>query len=151
VIKKVYGISLSLSSFEKGLWFDHDECEYQPAGYGIRFHIAWGKMIRPIACFHKIDYWKHLLGLKNSGENYNPWQGGKYWFVLRVPFVIGPFLAIAFHKYGMYIGFKSFGVTSRLNTPDRYGKWMREDEFGTVENEARYLTFSATIRNTRWM
>jgi len=149
-MKKADGISLSLSSFEKGLWYDHDECEYHPEGYGIRFHIVWGKWLMPIPCFHKLDFWKQKLGLKNSGTNYNYWHGGEWWFVLRVPFMIGPFLAIAFRNYGVYFGFKTYGATSRLNTPERYGKWMRPEEFGPIGDEARYLQLSATIRSTRW-
>lgn len=135
-MKKVGGISLTLGSYEPGLWFDHDEEKYQEKGWGVRFHIVWGKMIRPVPKF-----WQ---------PGNNPWKGGEPWFVIRIPFMVGPFLSICLLNFGLYIGFKTFGVTERLNTPERYGNWMRPDEFGPIDDEARYLQFSFTIRRTRW-
>ena len=142
---EIGGISLSLSSFETGLWFDHDEDIYQPAGWGIRFHIVWGKWMQPIPRFWEKGWWD----VEHNVEH-NYWKGGKYWFVLRVPFMIAPFISIALGKYGFYLGWKTYGVTKRLNTPERYGKWIRENECGELDDECRYLQLSATIRATRW-
>jgi len=136
-MKKVYGTSLSLSSFERGLWFDSDKRVYQPEGWGIRFNIVCGKMIRPVPKFWVKDT--------------NPWKGDEPWFVIRIPFFIGPFLGVALGKFGFYIGFKTFKVTYREHSvPERYGKWMRPGEYGTEAEPATYLQLSATMRRTRW-
>lgn len=44
----VGGLSLSLGSHERGLWFDHDIKEQQSAGFGMKFDIVAGQMIRPV-------------------------------------------------------------------------------------------------------
>ena len=135
-MKKIYGISLSFSSFEKGLWFDHDEREYQPEGWGIRLHLAFGRMIRPVPKF-----W-----IKDN----NPWKGDEPWFVIRIPYMIGPFLSLAFGSLGIYLGFKTFQVKTKHISPTRYGKWMKSKEFGTDKNPAEYLQLTASTRKTRW-
>lgn len=135
-MKKVYGISFSFSSMERGLWFDHDERCYQPEGWGIRFHIVAGKMIRPVPRF-----W-----IPGS----NPWRGDEPWFVIRAPFLVAPFLSIALGPLGFYIGCKTFLCTTMHNSLLRYGKWLRLEEQGTDENPAEYLQPSATMRMTRW-
>jgi hypothetical protein len=57
----VGGISLSVGSYERGLWFDHDNKDYQDGGVGIKLDILAGHMIRPVPKF-----WK---------PNQNPWKG----------------------------------------------------------------------------
>ncbi len=148
-IKKIYGISASIGSFERGLWFDSDEKKYQPGGWGIRFHIAFGKMIRPIACYYKLAYWKWLL-TKNHDDSFNPWKGGQYWFIFRFP-IIGPFVAVALGKFGFYIGCKTFEIWHPKHTSnDRYGRWLKENEAGTEEEPAEYLQLTMSFRRTRW-
>jgi hypothetical protein len=132
---RVGGISLSLGSYERGLWFDHDDRQYQPDGFGVKFDIVAGQMIRPVPKF-----WE-------SGNN--PWQGGEPWFVLRMP-MIGPFLSISFGEIGAYVGFKTFKVDQRHRSLDRYGRWMREDEFPEPNDVRVYVQPSLTIRRTRW-
>lgn len=150
-MNNVYGISLSLSSFEESLWFDHDQKGYRPNGCGVKLDIVCGKMIRPIPCIHKLNYWKSLFGEDPTFTNWNPWRGGKYLCILRIPFVVGPFISIALGPFGVYIGFKTFGAAEEIhNIPERYGKWMRPEEFGSEENENRYLQLSVTVRSTRW-
>jgi len=142
---KVFGVSLSLSSFEKGLWFDHDEEEYQPYGWGIRIHLVGGRVVTCVPQLY------HRKGL-DLVEGYNPWKGGDWWFVLRMPFAILPFVSIALGKYGIYLGAKTYGVTQRLNIPEKYQRWMRQDEFPPQgDEENRYLEISASIRlKNRW-
>lgn len=132
---RVGGISLSLGSYERGLWFDHDRRQYQPDGFGVKFDIVAGQMIRPVPKF-----WE---------PGNNPWQGGKPWFVLRMP-MIGPFLSVSFGEMGAYVGFKTFKVDQYHRSVDRYGRWMREDEFPEPNDIRVYLQPSLTIRRTRW-
>ncbi len=101
------------------------------------FKLHFGKMIRPVPKFWKKDS--------------NPWKGDKPWFVIRIPWMVGPFLSISLWDYGMYIGFKTFKVTDKHRSDDRYGRWMKESEFGTDAKPAEYLQLSATVRRTRWI
>jgi len=133
---KVDGVSLSAGSFERGLWFDHDRREYQPAGWGLKFDIVAGHMIRPVPKFWERDN--------------NPWKGGEPWFVIRAPMVL-PFIAVSLGPYGIYAGGKTFLVEERHSSIQRYGKWMRQQEFPADPNGIKtYLQLSGSIRRTRW-
>lgn len=118
----IHGISLTLSSFEKGLWWDSDWRDYNPDGWGVRLHIVAGSFVRPVA--------------KPWGDK-NPWQE-KAWFTMRLPWIILPFISIAFRGYGFYLGGKVLNVD-----PDE--PWARPEEYGTQK-----ITFSFTVRSTRW-
>ena len=132
----VSGVSMSMGSFERGLWFDHDRRKYQPVGWGVKFDIVAGQMIRPVPKFWEKDT--------------NPWKGDEPWFVIRVP-MIGPYAGIALGRVGVYGGFKTFAVEHRHRSPDRYGRWMREKEYPADPNGSMiYLQPSASIRRTRW-
>jgi len=85
---KVRGVSLSLGKFERGLWYDHDKQQYDENGFGVKFDIVSGHMLRPF---------------KKPFSAENPWKGGKDAGVLRLPF-IGPFLSVAIGPYGFYFG-----------------------------------------------
>lgn len=136
VNKVVKLLELSVSKAEKGLWYDHDEKTYDKKGWGLVFKVWAGKMIRPVSKF-----W-----IKDS----NSWKGDEPWFVIRIPFVIVPFVSISVWNFGVYFGFKVFEVKNKHRSDDRYGKWMREDEFGTDENPAEYVQLTASVRRTRW-
>jgi len=131
----VGGISLSVGSYERGLWFDHDKKGYQNGGIGMKLDIVAGHMIRPVPKF-----WK---------PNQNPWKGDDPWFVIRCP-IIGPFISLAIGDKGVYFGFKTFEVSDKHRSPERYGKWMRENEFQQSEAPNVFIQPSATIRRTRW-
>jgi len=131
----VGGISLSVGSFERGLWFDHDQRGYQAGGVGMKFDIVAGHMIRPVPKF-----WK---------PNQNPWKGDEPWFVIRCP-MIGPFISLALGEKGVYFGFKTFEVSEHHRSLERYGKWMHENEFPQSEAPNVFMQASATIRRTRW-
>ena len=132
---RVAGVSASLGSYERGLWFDHDRRQYQPCGLGLKLDLVAGKMIRPVP-----KYW--------DPEN-NPWQGGEPWFVLRAP-MAGPFLSVALGPLGAYIGFKTFVVDQYHRSEERYGRWMREYEFPEPNDVHVYVQPSLSIRRTRW-
>ena len=131
----VGGLSLTLGSYERGLWFDHDVKGYQPKGFGLKFDIVAGHMIRPVPKFWEKDT--------------NPWKGDDPWFVIRLP-MIGPYLSVGIGKVGAYLGFKTFRVEDRHRSLERYGKWMREDEFPEPNGVNVFLQPSASIRRTRW-
>jgi hypothetical protein len=131
----VGGVSLSVGSFERGLWFDHDKKGYQDGGFGMKFDIVAGHMIRPVPKF-----WK---------PNQNPWKGDEPWFVIRCP-MIGPFISLALGEGGVYFGFKTFEVSDKHRSLERYGKWMHENEFPESEAPNVFVQPSATIRRTRW-
>jgi hypothetical protein len=132
---RVAGVSMSLGAYERGLWFDHDQRQYRPHGWGLKFDLVAGKMIRPIP--------------RSSRPEDNPWQGGVPWAVLRAP-MAGPFLSIALGPLGMYVGFKTFEVDQYHRSPDRYGRWMRDYEFPDPNDRHVYLQPSFTLRRTRW-
>jgi hypothetical protein len=131
----VGGLSLTLGSYERGLWFDHDVKEYQAKGVGLKFDIVAGHMIRPIPKF-----WKAPT---------NPWKGDEPWFVIRCP-MIGPYISLSVGNLGAYFGFKTFKVSDEHRSLGRYGKWMHENEFPDPNAVNVYLQPSASIRRTRW-
>ncbi|MBN2182010.1 MAG: hypothetical protein JW715_08850 [Sedimentisphaerales bacterium] len=131
----VEGLSFTLGSYERGLWFDHDTKDFQSSGFGMKLDVVAGQIIRPVPKF-----WE---------ENSNPWKGDEPWFVIRSP-MIGPFLSLAVGDLGMYIGFKTFEVRDEHRSLDRYGRWMREREFPDPNAVNVYLQPSATMRRTRW-
>ena len=65
---EVAGLSLTLGSYERGLWFDHDTRQYTPEGFGLKFDIVAGHIIRPVPKF-----WE---------KGTNPWKGDDPWFVI---------------------------------------------------------------------
>ena len=131
----VEGLSLTLGSYERGLWFDHDQKKHQPKGVGLKFDIVAGQMIRPVPKF-----WE---------ASNNPWQGDEPWFVIRSP-MIGPYMSLAVGDLGAYCGFKTFRVENEHRSRDRYGRWMHESEFPEPNDVHVYLQPSASLRRTRW-
>jgi len=131
----VGGLSLTLGSYERGLWFDHDLKQQQAGGFGMKFDIVAGQMIRPVPKF-----WE---------KSNNPWKGDEPWFVIRSP-MIGPFLSMAVGDFGFYLGFKTFKVQDEHRSLDRYGRWMKGNEFPEPNDVNVFLQPSATIRRTRW-
>ena len=91
----VAGCSMSIGSYERGLWYDHDAKDYNPKCFGLKLDLVAGRCVRP---FGK-DKWG------------NP---DCYW---DFPF-IGPFISVSLGEYGAYLGFKSF-----KNYKDRY-PWL---------------------------
>jgi hypothetical protein len=132
--KSLYGLSLGLGGYERGLWFDADERNKAFCPVGLKFDLVMGDVIRPVPKF-----WE---------RGNNPWQGDEPWFVLRFP-MVAPFVSVAAGDLGVYLGFKSFAVTDKHHH-GRYEKWMKDREFGTDAEPAYYLTPTASLRRTRW-
>jgi len=131
----VGGLSLSVGSYERALWFDHDERQHQPGGLGLKVDLVAGHMIRPVPKF-----WE---------PSSNPWKGDEPWFVIRSP-MIGPYISLAVGDLGLYLGFKTFKVEDKHRSVDRYGRWMRESEFPEPNAVNIYLQPSVSLRTTRW-
>ena len=131
----VGGLSLTLGSYERGLWFDHDQKKHQATGVGLKLDVVAGKMIRPVPKF-----WE---------ASNNPWKGDEPWFVIRSP-MVGPYVSLAVGDLGAYFGFKTFRVEDKHRSLDRYGKWMYESEFPEPNAVNVYLQPSASLRRTRW-
>jgi hypothetical protein len=130
----VEGLSLSLGSYEHGLWFDDDVKKDHATGFGMKLDIVAGQMIRPVP-----KYWE---------SSNNPWKGDEPWFVIRSP-MIGPYISLAIGEIGVYFGFKTFLVEDRHRCLERYGRWMNENEFPEPNGVNVYLQPSASIRRTR--
>lgn len=141
-MKKVGGIELTLSSFEHGLWWDTDkdlrQVQEHESGFGIKLALVWGMLLRPIGPFWRPGYYR--------GEYGRPWAGGKVAFVLRIPFIVGPYISIAFGRKGLYAGLKTYGVDKG---DTHYASWINPKDV-PKEGENRYLCLSFSTRNTRW-
>jgi len=132
---QVDGVSASIGSYERGLWFDQDPRSYDSNGWGLKIDWVIGHMIRPVP-----KYWE---------PGNNPWKGGEPWFVIRAP-MMGPFVSVSLGEVGAYLGFKTFVVEERHRSLERYGGWMLDEEFPEADEEMVYLQPSATVRRTRW-
>lgn len=131
----VGGIGFHIGAFERGIWYDSDMKEYHPKGWGIKFDLVWGRLLRPI---------------RKSGGG-NPWQGGEPACVLRSPAFAGPFLSVCLGETGFYLGNKTFAVTAAHSGLNRYGRWAVEGDCPEDPNETYYyLCPSASVRRTRW-
>ncbi|MHC4478238.1 MAG: hypothetical protein ACYTEL_21580 [Planctomycetota bacterium] len=132
---EVHGFSLSLGSFERGLWHDSDKRNLDKSpSWGIKADLTLGQWLRPIG----------------TADGNSPWRGGEAAFVLRSPVPLpGIYLGGHLGDLGFYVGTKSYEATDR-HRHGRYEKWMREEEFGTDAKPAVYLCPSASIRTTRW-
>ena len=132
-VPKVGGLDLHLGAHEHGLWYDSDQRQYDPNGWGLKFSILYGKLVDPYG---------------KPGKS--PWKGDKPVFVLRSPFLIFPYISISLGKFGLYLGVKPYKVwTPKHMASDSYGPWWK-DEVGTEDNPAEFLCFTASMRRTRW-
>jgi len=128
------GVSLTLSTDEKNLWWDND-VEWGPnhkikKGWGIILALRWGYHLRPIPKLWKLGKWG------------NPWTTDDYWFVLRFP-IIFPFISIAFGNFGTYLGLKFTG----LKHPE-VEKWSQDPKYHKYHG-GDFVALSATIRKSR--
>jgi hypothetical protein len=119
---------------------------------GLRFDLVWGPVVRPIPKFWLPGFWF------KRDQGYNPNHQNCYWFVLRIPFVVGFFLSLGLgwgeRQPGFYIGLKSYRVDwSSTGLKDNYGRfvvvdgkvpltWPKEGDLNKV-----YLCPSASLRS----
>jgi len=158
-MKKVYGISLSIGSYEHGLWYDHDEQEYNPHGFGITLKAGIGKFLLPIKkywlCWElATPEWREKM--RKRGKPWwqriihpvNAWKHPEHvWFTLRCPVFPVLFFSISLGSFGFYVGVKSYRVTQENIS---YRAFLREDEIPPAGEIYYYVHTTATIRRTRW-
>lgn len=133
---KVYKLfQLGVSTAEKGLWWDHDEREYCPDGWGIVFKLFSGPVVRPMT---KPRFWFAKSPVPSKWNEFDP----DYHWLLKWWMPLAPFLSVALGRYGFYIGFKVFDLESA-----KYRQMAGVDE---VYPGSQALTPSITTRTTRW-
>ena len=127
-------LQVGVSTAEKGLWWDHDEREYQPSGWGVTLKLFAGPVVRPVT---KPRFW-FVKGVPSKWNEFNP----DYHWLLRFWLPACPFLSVAVGRYGFYLGFKVFDLESA-----KY-RQMVGDKHVFAGSQA--LTPSVTTRTTRW-
>lgn len=121
-------IQLVVSSAERGLWYDHDEREYDPRGWGICIKLFAGPMLRPIV---KPRYW--FKPVPSQWNQFDP----KYHMRLYLPFIVAPFVSVAVGRWGLYFGFKIWDSENPKYRP-------------MTEESREWLAPSLSTRSTRW-
>lgn len=121
-------IQLVVSSAERGLWYDHDEREYDPRGWGICIKLFAGPMLRPIV---KPRYW--FKPVPSQWNQFDP----KYHMRLYLPFIVAPFVSVAVGRWGLYFGFKIWDSENEKYRP-------------MTEESREWLAPSISTRSTRW-
>jgi hypothetical protein len=164
--------------YAKGTWFDnndiHKVSHENLKGFGIKIDLAIGKVIRPIAYFWKLGFWKKdkptIQDILDKGPEYGKKFFGKelyfeimalsphhwvkrtiwnpwyalHWFVLRLPTFIWPYISISTPWINFYIGNRSFKVDPF--TRDRTWCGEKEKEMALKEEPTdRFYCLSYSI------
>lgn len=128
-------VQIIIGKAERGLWYDHDQREYDPKGYGICLKFYGGHVFRPIP---KPRYWLQLLkGNTAIPDSWDQFNRTDHWMI-HFWFPLLPFFSIALGEMGVYAGFKTFSLEN-----ERYRKWG-------VGPDGAALTPSISTRMTRW-
>lgn len=127
-------LQIVISKAEKGLWYDHDQREFDTRGWGIFLKVFAGPIVRPIT---KPQYW-FVTGIPSKWNEFDP----QFHWLLRFWFPFCPFFSICFGEYGFYLGFKVFDLES-----EKYRKMVGSVH---VHPGSQALTPSVTTRTTRW-
>jgi hypothetical protein len=145
------------SSLQEGVRPQYDGMVF-PRG-GIRLDLLYGTIKRPVPKFYKKEFWSSDRVKKE--QNTNPWNSGKHWFVLHIPFCIGFLFSICLgwgkNQPGFYIGLKTYVVNHisaylKKYSPDHNDTfiiingepvmtWCNKSELGN-----KYLCPSVSIR-----
>jgi hypothetical protein len=172
-----------IGRYMRGYWFDAnvklDPDIKDDKAFGIKFDIAYGRMIRPIPCFWKKEFWDQKPTIKevlDRGDSYakkyfgkllykkilkvdpvqlpkrgayNPWYA-KYWFVLRLPKIPIPSFSIGTPWRNIHIGSKGY----KVDPFTKDSTWCSRDEQSLALKEDpkdRFyaLALSMTIRKSR--
>lgn len=94
-----------------GIWYDRPKPLPEKRGWGIKLGLRWGPMVWGCPKFWS-KLWNH--------DHYPSEEAT--WFVLTLPFVVGPFVSICLGRVGIYIGMKDSGgvlLPSAKFDPDR--------------------------------
>ncbi len=131
----LWGLGLTLSIAEKGLWYDSDkDTDHLEAGFGLVTKVRAGWTVRPVT---RMKYW-FTDDVPSKWNEFDP----KYHYLIKFWFPFCPYLSLAFLQYGFYMGFKAFDLQK-----DKYAALVGAENIGEG-NQA--LTPSFTIRRTRW-
>ena len=123
----ISGCSLSVGSYESGLWFDQDERAYKPRGFGLKADLVPGYMIIPVPKLGA-DRWE------------DPWM------IVRAP-IIAPFVSFTMAEKGGYVGFRAFEVN---NENKQQYWWLNRKEFPPRGKSYVYFTPEAAVRTRRY-
>lgn len=127
--------------YAKGYWFDSNDVLKKPeggrTGFGIKFDVAIGKIIRPVPYFWKLGFWRKdkpvIQDILDEGEDYareffggdlydeimllspHHWEKRTVWnpwyalhrFVLRTPSFIWPSFSIGTPWLSFHVGSKA--------------------------------------------
>lgn len=127
-------MQLVVSTAEKGLWWDHDQRDYDPKGWGVAIKLFAGPIVRPMT---KPQYWFK----EDVPSKWNEFDPAYHW-LLKIPFFVGPFVSVAIGRFGFYAGFKVFDLES--------AKYRRMVGDSDVYPGSQALTPSVTTRTSRW-
>lgn len=147
-----------IGKYIKGYWFDHNDIlklpDEEKSGFGIKFDLPIGKVIRPIPYFWKGDFWKRdkllVQDILDEGEEYSReffgdvlyermmtlpsyhWTRRTIWnpwyalyaFVLRTPSFLWPSISIGTPLLSFHIGSKA----AKIDPFTRDITWCEENE-----------------------
>lgn len=159
--------------YVKGYWFDRNDVLRKPegerTGFGIKFDIAIGRVIRPIPFFWQLGFWKKdkpvIQDMLDAGEGFaRDYFGEKlyeqimllppyHWkirtvynpwyalhaFVLRIPPFIWPSFSIGTPWVSFHVGSK----TAQIDPFTRDRTWCGHKERKLAEKEAPHDRFYA--------
>jgi len=158
----------------------HEMPQGERTGWGIKADLAIGKVLRPIPYFWELGFWKKekpvIQDILDAGQEFaryyfgndlyeqiillpprhwikrtvwNPWYA-LYWFVLRTPILVWPFISVGTPWVSFYIGCRSFGVDPF--TRDRTWCGKKEERVALrdpLKNSFYALSPSVSIRRDR--
>jgi hypothetical protein len=170
-----------IGRYMRGYWFDAnvklDPYVKDEKAWGIKFDIAYGRMIRPIPIFWKKEFWKQKPTIKeifDKGEvyakkyfgkmydkissidpsqykrgGYNPWYA-LYWFVLRLRKIPIPSFSIGTPYRNFHIGSKGYKVDPFTKDKTWCSRYEQSLALKADPKDKFYaLALSMTIRKSR--
>jgi hypothetical protein len=91
------GINIRVGTYPGGLWYDSKPTLDIKPGWGISLALVWGPL------------WWAIPKLWKKGAYSSKYSAGTIWLIVKLPFFVGPLLAVAAGNWGFYIGFKQNG------------------------------------------
>ena len=95
---KTGGVECTVGTWTSGLYYDQPKPTVEPKGFGLRIALKWGPVVWPCPKFWS-KTWNH--------DHYP--DDANIWFMIRLPFAVGPFVSLVLGRVAMYIGFKDNG------------------------------------------
>lgn len=163
----IWGKDVSyLGKFVRGYWFDDNDVNEKPAGrktgFGIKFDLATGRVIRPIPYFWELGFWKKdkpvIQDILDVGQEFAreffgdelyeeiiqlpPYHWikrtvynpwyARHAFVLRIPPFIWPSISIGTPWFSFHIGSKAAQIDPF--TRDRTWCGKKEERLALLED-----------------